>query len=265
MWKVGLQTTPTLASMPDTIPNQRQYEMKKMILMDVEGTTTSISFVHDVLFPYSKDNLIKFLEKEFNNKANKEVQEALIEISNLGMMEKLFTGTFNQEIALRVLLQLINSDRKVGALKIIQGFQWKTGYESGALLGHVYPDVPECLHDWKEQGLKLGIYSSGSVQAQKLLFAHTKYGNLAKYFDHHFDTTVGGKKEKLSYENILKEVGLSANEVLFLSDIAEELLAAQSAGMEVMQLIRTGTASDSRFKGIRDFTEVDEEAPELHA
>ena len=100
----------------------------KCIIMDVEGTTTSLSFVHDILFPYSKDNLINFLDKEFGNKQNKEVQEALEEIANIGLLEKLYFGDFTKDVALRVLLQLINQDRKLGALKTIQGLQWEQGY-----------------------------------------------------------------------------------------------------------------------------------------
>lgn len=228
------------------------------ILMDVEGTTTSISFVHDVLFPYSKDNLINFLESEFNNKNNTVIQEALKEIAKVGLEEKLYNGPFNQEVALRVLLHLINNDKKVGGLKTIQGFQWEKAYQSKKVVGHIYPDVPECLHEWKEQKLKLGIYSSGSVFAQKLLFSHTKYGNLQDLFDFNFDTEVGGKREKSSYENIQKKVGLPANEILFLSDIPEELEAAKNAGFKTLQVTRNGTSRDERFFAIRDFTEVEE-------
>lgn len=228
------------------------------ILMDVEGTTTSISFVHDVLFPYSKDNLINFLESEFNNKSNAVIQEALKEIAKVGLEERLYSGQFNQEVALRVLLHLINNDKKVGALKTIQGYQWEKAYLSKKVIGHIYPDVPECLQEWKEQKLKLGIYSSGSVHAQKLLFTHTKYGNLQELFDFNFDTNVGGKREKSSYENILKAIGLPANEILFLSDVPEELEAAQSAGFTVLHVTRNGTNRDERFQSIRDFTEVED-------
>ena len=228
------------------------------ILMDVEGTTTSISFVHDVLFPYSKDNLINFLESEFNNKENQVIQDALKEIAKVGLEEKLYTGTFNQEIALRVLLHLINHNKKVSGLKTIQGYQWEKAYLAKKVIGHVYPDVPECLNEWKEQKIKLGIYSSGSVHAQKLLFSHTKYGNIQELFDFNFDTAVGAKKEKNSYENILKQIGIPANEVLFLSDVPAELEAAKECGIKVLQVTRTGTAHDSRFIAIRDFTEVEE-------
>lgn len=228
------------------------------ILMDVEGTTTSIHFVHDVLFPYSKDNLISFLELEFNNKTNTEIQKALDEVAKVGLEEKLYSGQFNQEIALRVLIHMIKNDMKVKGLKTIQGFQWQKGYEAGKITGHVYPDVPECLQEWKEQGLKLGIYSSGSVHAQKLLFSHTKHGNLQHLFDFNFDTEVGAKRDVSSYKEIQKRINLPSEEILFLSDIPEELEAAKAAGFKVLQLLRTGTKPSENFTGIRDFTEVED-------
>lgn len=228
------------------------------ILMDVEGTTTSISFVHDVLFTYSQDNLINFLENEFNNKNNQTIQDALNEIAKVGLEEKLYSGNFNQEIALRVLLHLIKHDKKVAGLKTIQGFQWEKAYQAGKVVGHVYPDVPECLQEWKEQKLKLGIYSSGSVHAQKLLFSHTKYGNLQSLFDFNFDTAVGAKREQSSYQNIQKQINCPAEEILFLSDVAEELVAASAAGFKTLHVVRNGTKEDPRFTSIHDFTEVED-------
>jgi enolase-phosphatase E1 len=228
------------------------------ILMDVEGTTTSIHFVHDILFPFSKDNLISFLEEEFNNKTNTEIQLALQEVAKVGLEEKLYSGQFSQEIALRVLIHMIKNDMKIKGLKTIQGFQWQKGYEQGKIIGHVYPDVPECLQEWKEKGLKLGIYSSGSVHAQKLLFNHTKYGNLQDLFDYNFDTEVGHKREVNSYKEIQKKINLPSDQILFLSDIPEELEAAKLAGFKVLQLVRAGTKPSPDFTGIRDFTEVED-------
>lgn len=228
------------------------------ILMDIEGTTTSISFVHDILFSYSKDNLINFLECEFNNKNNKVIQDALSEIAKIGLTEKLYTGAFNQEVALRVLLHLINNDKKIAGLKTIQGYQWESAYKSKKVYGHVYPDVPECLIEWKEQEIKLAIYSSGSVHAQKLLFSHTKYGNLQGLFDFNFDTAIGGKRDITSYQKIQIEIGIPANEILFLSDVPEELEAAKNASFRVLHVARSGTVRDPRFVAIHDFTEVED-------
>ncbi len=230
----------------------------KCILMDVEGTTTSINFVHDTLFPFSKDNLINFLEKEFNNKDNAEIQEALKEIAKIGLEEKLYSGSFNQEIALRVLLHLINKDSKASALKTIQGFQWKQGYEQGKIIGHVYPDVPECFSEWVERDLTLAIYSSGSVLAQKLLFSHTKHGDLQKFLKHNFDTSVGNKREAESYKKIITDLKMDPSDVVFLSDIPEELIAAKSSGLKVIHVTRNGTKTHPEFKNIRDFTELED-------
>lgn len=220
--------------------------------MDIEGTTSSISFVRETLSQYSKDNLINFLECEFSNKANNEIQEALKEISKIGLDERLYTGAFNQEIALRVLLHLINNNNEAKGLKTIQHFQWKAAYQSKKLVGHVYPDVPECLQEWKEQKIKLGLCSSDSTSKNHLLFSHTKYGNLQELFDFNFEIIDSSR------ESIQKDVGYSVDKILFLSTNPSRLESAKKLGLNVIQVTRNGTLHDQRFLAIRDFTEVED-------
>lgn len=136
-------------------------------------------------------------------------------------------------------------DRKITPLKSLQGMIWRKGYESGELKGHVYPDAPDWLRRWHQRGLKLYVYSSGSVEAQKLIFGHTEFGDLTPLFSGYFDTRVGGKREAQSYKTILRDTGLSAGEMLFLSDVGEELDAARAAGMKTGQLIRDDKARPS--------------------
>jgi enolase-phosphatase E1 len=144
--------------------------------------------------------------------------------------------------AAAVLEKWIDEDRKATPLKALQGMIWRQGYESGELKGHVYDDTPSFLRRWHDRGLKLYVYSSGSVEAQKLIFGHTAHGDLTPLFSGYFDTRVGAKREAASYKAILRETALSGPVVLFRSDIAEELDAARAAGMKTCQLLRDDKA-----------------------
>jgi enolase-phosphatase E1 len=201
----------------------------KAILTDIEGTTTSIAFVHDTLFPYARARLRKFLKAHATDAV---VRKELAEVARLEGRE--LTG----EAAADVLEKWIDEDRKVTPLKSLQGLIWRKGYEAGELKGHVYPDTPECLRQWHRRGLRLYVYSSGSVDAQKLIFGHTDFGDLTPLFSGYFDTRVGGKKEAASYKKILLDTGFAGPDMLFLSDIGEELDAARQAGMKTCQLLR---------------------------
>ncbi|HUR42430.1 MAG TPA: acireductone synthase [Verrucomicrobiae bacterium] len=205
----------------------------KAILTDIEGTTTSIDFVHQTLFPYARERLRKFLREHATDGA---VRKELAEVSRLEGRE------LSLDDAAAALERWIDEDRKVGPLKSLQGMIWRRGYEAGALKGHVYVDAPEYLRLWHQRGLKLYVYSSGSVEAQKLIFGHTEHGDLTPLFSGYFDTRVGGKKESASYKKILLDTGLLGPEMLFLSDIAEELDAARAAGMKTCQLLRDAKA-----------------------
>ena len=207
--------------------------MIRFILLDIEGTTTEINFVHQVLFPYAAERLADFVNA---NARDPEVQQCLTRVKETVEAED--QRPLGKAEAIETLLHWIQTDRKHTALKQLQGMIWKTGFEQGDYQGHVYPDVPVALERWKQQGLGLGIYSSGSVQAQQLLFAHSMFGDLTPYFSHYFDTEVGGKKEVHSYQNIAQTLNLAPQEILFLSDVVAELDAAKAAGFQVTQLVR---------------------------
>ena len=223
----------------------------KYILTDIEGTTTSISFVHETLFPYAAQKLKTFVLKSLDNK---NVQEVLFQTKKTASEEN--GKNLNDEEACDLLLHWIKKDRKHAALKNLQGFIWEEGYVSGEIKGHVYNDVPQALSDWKKAGLTLGVYSSGSVQAQKLLLEYSSEGNLRPFFSHHFDTAVGHKREVASYQNIARELGIIPSEILFLSDIKEELDAARSAGMKTTQLVRLDDVIKGDHPIVHDFSEI---------
>jgi enolase-phosphatase E1 len=203
--------------------------MIKAIVTDIEGTTTSLSFVRDVLFPYTKTHLADFVRL---HQADKEV-EALLEQVRLGMKTDM-----SVEQIIDQLLVWIDADEKITVLKSLQGIIWEAGYRQGHFTGHVYDDAAEQLKTWEQKGYSLYIYSSGSVFAQKLLFSHTPHGDLTPLFSGFFDTHIGGKKEVLSYRHIATQIGCSPHEILFLSDVKEELDAARIAGFETYWLVR---------------------------
>lgn len=207
--------------------------MIKAIVTDIEGTTSSLSFVKEVLFPYARANLADYVR---NHKDEPPVKSVLEESCKE-------VGTeLDTEQLIAQLIQWLDEDKKVTPLKSLQGLIWERGYQKGDFNGHVYPDAAAYLKAWQAQGLDLYIYSSGSVYAQKLLFAHTEYGDLTPLFSGYFDTHIGGKKEKESYCKIAKQLGIPADQILFLSDIKEELDAAKAAGFQTLWLIRDNTA-----------------------
>lgn len=203
--------------------------MIKAIVTDIEGTTSSIDFVHQSLFPYAKQHMRAFLRAQAGND---QVQRLLAEV------EQIENRDLSLADAADVLESWIAEDRKLTPLKALQGMIWRQGYEAGELKGHVYADTPEALRRWHGEGRKLYVYSSGSEEAQRLIFGHSDAGDLTPLFSGYFDTRIGGKREETSYRNILQAIGLPGAEVLFLSDIAEELDAAQAAGMKTCQLVR---------------------------
>ncbi len=203
--------------------------MIKAIVTDIEGTTSSILFVKDVLFPYARANLPGFIRSRKNEPQVKMLQEDVC---------KEVGSTLSIEQIIAQLIQWLDEDKKVTPLKSLQGLIWEAGYRQGDFKGHLYADAAEKLNEWKANGLDLYIYSSGSVYAQKLLFAHTEYGDLTPLFSGYFDTRIGGKKEQQSYRNIAAQLAIPANRLLFLSDIKEELDAAKAAGFETIWLTR---------------------------
>lgn len=215
--------------------------MVSIILTDIEGTTSSLSFVKDVLFPYAEKNLPAFVRANANKP---EVKEQLEKVG----------GTVEEAIA--TLLKWIKEDKKETALKSLQGMVWQEGYKESALTADVYPDALQALQEWQAKGKKLYIYSSGSIQAQKLLFGHTAAGNLNPLFSGYYDTTIGGKLEKDSYERIVKDIGVPANDIIFLSDNIKELDAAKAAGIRTVWLNRYEMKDKPAHKEAKDFTEI---------
>jgi len=219
----------------------------KAIVLDIEGTTTPINFVHKILFPYSSERLSSYV---LSNLELPQVKEAL-ELTQASLPE-----TTDVPHLIETLLQWIREDRKHPALKMIQGLIWEEGYIKKEIFGQVYSDVLPAFKTWQSRDLKFGIYSSGSVLAQKLLFKHSEVGDLTSYLSFHFDTAVGGKKEKASYEKMAAQLNLNPADILFLSDIADELSAAKEAGFKVLQIVRPGTVADSRFEVRPNFSEI---------
>ncbi|MDE2497125.1 MAG: acireductone synthase [Xanthomonadaceae bacterium] len=202
----------------------------RAVLTDIEGTTSSIAFVKDVLFPYARERLPGFIEARGDDPSVARWLDATAREAGI--------DDPHSPRVIDTLLRWIDEDRKATPLKALQGMIWKAGYEAGDYKAHVYAEVPANLREWKARGLKLYVYSSGSVPAQKLLFGHTEAGDLAPLFDGWFDTEVGGKRERGSYLRIAEAIGLAPPDILFLSDIGAELEAAHGAGMQVIQLCR---------------------------
>jgi len=211
------------------------------ILLDIEGTTTPISFVYEVLFPYAEARLDLYCQKAAGVPA---LDDAIDELRREYTAEMEIRGDALPEFGdgapyARLLME---EDRKSTGLKLLQGLIWEEGYRTGELKSEVFPDVPPALERWKEADIRLRVYSSGSVLAQKLLFAHTQYGDLVPFFEGFHDTHTGPKKEVSSYSAIAGAFGLAPERVLFLSDNLDELNAARWAGMPTGFLARPGNS-----------------------
>lgn len=222
--------------------------MVKAIVTDIEGTTSSIDFVHEVLFPYASQRLPGFVR-------SRQTDPAVLSILDTVRTEAGETHA-DVERVIEILLQWIDADRKVTALKSLQGLVWKHGYQSGAFTGHMYDDAVSNLRAWAAANIDLYVYSSGSVAAQELLFGHSDAGDLTPLFRGYFDTRVGHKREAGSYRNIAGKIGIPATEILFLSDVAAELDAAAAAGMQTFQLIRDEKVVPGTHRVAHDFDEV---------
>jgi len=204
----------------------------KAILTDIEGTTSAVSFVFDVLFPYAAKHLPAFV-RQHAERADVAAQLAAVRRDSS-------EPNADVERVIEILLGWIAEDRKATPLKALQGMVWEQGYQAGQLKGHVYPDAVEALKQWHQDGYRLFVYSSGSIQAQKLIFGCSEAGDLTPLFSGYFDTTSGPKREAKSYANITQAMQVKAEQVLFLSDIVEELDAARAAGMATCGLAREG-------------------------
>ncbi|TDG48879.1 hypothetical protein AWZ03_004782 [Drosophila navojoa] len=216
----------------------------KVVLVDIEGTTTSISFVHDVLFPYAKANAEQYLSETWETDDTKKIVEELQQLPHY--TEYASTLETRPEINAAHIADfsryLIEKDLKVTPLKTLQGHIWAKGYASGELKGHVYEDVAVAFQTWSDAGLRIAVYSSGSVAAQKLIFQHSIAGDLLPLLSAHFDTHVGHKQQTESYTRIAESLEVEPQHVLFLTDVPAEASAARDAGMQTVLLARPGNA-----------------------
>lgn len=204
--------------------------MIKAVVTDIEGTTSSLSFVKDVLFPYAAAQLPEFVREHRTEKNVRKQLDATAELAGLPSHEV--------NPLIRQLLDWIANDTKATPLKALQGMIWKRGYESGDYQAHIYDDAVRRLRDWFENRLQLFVYSSGSVQAQELFFQYSRYGDVRALFRGYFDTTTGPKHDEASYRAISTEIGFPGGEILFLSDVEAELDAAARAGYRTCRLSR---------------------------
>lgn len=218
------------------------------ILLDIEGTVSSLDFVKDVLFPYAKKNLKSYLSK---NQNNGEVKKAIQE------MEKISQKSLSMDEAIDMLTKWMNEDRKITPLKTIQGLIWEEGFKKKEFQAHIYPDALQKMEKWSNGGMPLYIYSSGSVFAQKLFFKYSEGGDLTQFISGYFDTTTGNKKEAASYRKIGEKLGKKIQDILFFSDNNEELNAAAEAGMKTVFIHRGKQRVRSNHRTFTGFEDID--------
>jgi enolase-phosphatase E1 len=214
------------------------------VLLDIEGTISSLPHVVDTHYPYTRKHIAAYLDAHRGEPA---IEKALAETRalakpGLGPLEALY--------------KWIDEDAKAPPLKLLQGLVWVSGYQSGELVGHIYPDAFATLARWRAAGLPLQVFSSGSVQCQTQFFQNCPEGDLSYLFTRHFDTRVGAKVEAASYGRIAAALRLVPRDILFFSDNPRELQAAQSQGLVVVQVLREGLGADGRFPAIGSFDEV---------
>jgi enolase-phosphatase E1 len=230
----------------------------KIILLDIEGTTTPIDFVYQVLFPYARNHVLDFLSQHWD--------ESQAEISQLKSehaadeQQNLHPPSLDSSQLASVveyIFWLMDQDRKATPLKSLQGKIWEAGYKNGDLKSQLFLDVPMAFEKWQQQ--RICIFSSGSVLAQKLLFTFTEFGDLSKFISGWFDTIIGNKREAESYHRIAAALESEPENILFVSDVTAELEAAQSAGMQTRLSLRDGNPlqpNAQNFKAITSFEQL---------
>ncbi|KAK9056956.1 hypothetical protein SSX86_024321 [Deinandra increscens subsp. villosa] len=261
---------PIQSSKPHLGGQTTNTSQKRCIVLDIEGTTTPISFVTDVLFPYARKNVQRHLEETYDtdftqddikllrSQVEDDLQHGVVDAVPIPSNE---AGKQAVIAALVANVEgMIKSDRKITSLKQLQGHIWRTGFEKSELKGVVFDDVPGSLEKWHASGIKVYIYSSGSRLAQRLLFGYTDYGDLRNYLCGYFDTTVGNKKETKSYVEISESLGVHRpSDILFVTDVYQEAVAAKAAGLDVLISVRPGNGSlpeNHGFKTIKSFSEI---------
>ena len=238
----------------------------RVVLLDIEGTTTPLSFVHDVLFPFARAHLAAWVRTNSGSAIYLDVQNRLADEHAADRRTSHNVPSWETGSALEgarsveaYALWLMERDRKSMGLKLLQGLVWEDGYRSGVLRGQVFADVPTAIRRWREAGIATAIYSSGSEHAQRRLFESTMYGDLTPLIVGFFDTTVGPKFSTSSYVAIASKLGMPPNEMLFVSDVTRELAAASAAGCRTRLSVRPGNEAQpdaSAYRSIRTFDEV---------
>lgn len=233
----------------------------KAVLLDIEGTTTPLSFVMEVLFPYARKHLREHLERHQMSAEHRVMIDRLRD-------EYRIDSSGGENVppwsAVGYCEWLMDRDRKSTALKAIQGKIWEEGYAHGELIGEVYDDVPVAFEKWQAERVPIGIFSSGSVLAQQLLFRHSTAGDLTRHLRWYFDTTTGAKTEAESYRRIAAAMNIEAGDVVFVSDVTRELDAARNAGMQTRLAMRPGNAPVASPNGhavIRTLADVEALTP----
>jgi enolase-phosphatase E1 len=231
------------------------------ILLDIEGTTTPVEYVFGVLFPFAKTHVEAFVQKYGQEQTVRDDLKLLHKEYQLDRDRGITLPEWDETSTTGVvpyIRYLTEIDRKSTGLKSLQGKIWEQGYRDGTLRSQIFPDVKPAFERWTSMGKQLSIFSSGSVQAQQLLFRYTETGDLTSFLSGYFDTEIGSKKEADSYRKIAQAVNMSSDRILFISDVADELKAAQSAGMQTLFSIRPGNhSSDSQgFRAITNFDYV---------
>ena len=235
----------------------------RILLLDIEGTTSSIAYVYEKLFPYVRGELRAYLAAHWNDLETREACERLAREAGAASLNAFAGGNEKcagvEKIAAEI-FRLMDSDVKSTGLKELQGLVSRAGYASGKLRSHFYPDVPPALKRWTDKGMRCCVYSSGSIAAQKNFYSHAEAGDLSAYIQANFDTTTGPKREAASYEKIAAALNADAGSVTFFSDVVEELNAAKEAGMGTVLIVRPGNKPALEGHGHKvagDFNAID--------
>jgi enolase-phosphatase E1 len=218
------------------------------IVTDIEGATSSLDFVHKVLFPYARRALPDYVRKHQRQPGIAPLIQQVREASGERAAET--------EEVIATLLRWMDEDRKATPLKALQGLVWERGYLRGDFTGHIYDDAVRKLREWHDAGIRLYVYSSGSVQAQQLLFGYSDAGDLRPLFSGYFDTRTGHKREPAAYKAIVENIGLPAADILFLSDVIDELDAASAAGLRTILVLRDAVRQHGQHPSVHDFDEI---------
>lgn len=234
----------------------------RVILLDVEGTTSSVQYVYDVLFPYAREALPGFLSRDWSRADVVAAREQVARdagVPSFAVWLAMRSGRDPHGELVRHLHRLMSLDSKSTGLKELQGLVWRDGYAAGALRSHVFADVGPAMERWTKAGIDVRIYSSGSAEAQRVFFAHSEQGDLTRWLRGHYDTRIGPKQLAESYRAIAADIGIAPGEILFLSDIVGELDAARAAGMATGLVVRPGNkpvAAGHGHREVRSFDEV---------